>query len=228
MNDFIKPMALSFCVSVLASCGVLQSPIDAISDRAESGPTEGGQKPQTAAPLTTSGGQRVTANTGVVEAVSGSINIVEEVAATSHAASASNAGPIEQVYRTDRCNVLSRGGFIWFTNEVVLNDWLSPLQSDVAAKTREKIDFKTQGALLLDYGVAGSKGAGAEVVNKSLEIKGQEASVTVRQFKPSQGKRTAQVVTHPCALYSMPRSGFNKLVVISEFGDRLVEFDIIE
>lgn len=128
------------------------------------------------------------------------------------------------IFRTDRCNRLSRGGFIWFTDQLVLDDWLSPLEPAIADEVRSKIDFIQQGALLLDYGIAGSKGSGATLLGE-LEIDGQDGVVTIKQFKAPANKKTAQVVTHPCSLFVLPRLGFSKLVVVSDLGDQLTSFD---
>gem|GEM_PF-5946528 len=137
----------------------------------------------------------------------------------------SPAIPVERIFQTDRCNLLTRGGFIWFTESVSFNDWISPLDAGQAEQVRSKIDFSKQGVLLVDFGVAGSKAAGATVIDDQLEIKGQEGLVKVMRVNPPADNRTAQVVTHPCTLFVMPRSGYSSLVVLSEQDDRLISFD---
>jgi len=136
------------------------------------------------------------------------------------------SGSIAQIFRTDRCSDLSRGGFIWFTDTVSLDDWLAPLSSELMAQVKSKVDFSKQGVLLLDYGIAGTGGAGSTIMGDSLELKGSEAIVKIKRYEPSSTdkKKRAQVVTHPCSLHVMPRAGFNTLVIQSEQGDRLTSF----
>ena len=135
-------------------------------------------------------------------------------------------GSDQEIFRTDRCNDLSRGGFIWFTDVVSFDDWLSPLSPELMAQVKSKVDFSKQGALLLDYGIAGTGGAGSTVMSESLALKGAEAIVKVKRYEPSatDTKKRAQVVTHPCSLHVMPRAGFDTLVIHSELGDRLTSF----
>ena len=135
-------------------------------------------------------------------------------------------GAIEQIFQTDRCNDLSRGGFVWFTDTVGFNDWLSPLSPEQQAQVKSRVDFSQQGVLLIDYGIAGTGGAGTTVMSKGLELKGSEAIVKIKRYEPSptDKKKRAQVVSHPCSLHAMPRGGFNTLVVHSELGDRLTSF----
>ncbi len=138
----------------------------------------------------------------------------------------SGGGAIQQIFQTDRCNDLSRGGFIWFTDTVGFDDWLSPLSPALKAQVKSGVDFSQQGVLLIDYGVAGTGGAGTTVMSKSLELKGSEAIVKVKRYQPSatDQKKRAQVVTHPCSLHVMPSAGFSTLVIHSELGDRLTSF----
>lgn len=136
-------------------------------------------------------------------------------------------GSIKQIFQTDRCSDLSRGGFVWFTDSVGFDDWLAPLSPELMAQVKSRVDFSKQGVLLLDYGIAGTGGAGSTVMSESLELKGSEAIVKVKRYEPSptDRKKRAQVVTHPCSLHVMPRLGFSTLVVHSELGDRLTSFE---
>jgi len=94
------------------------------------------------------------------------------------------------------------------------------------AQVKSKVDFSKQGALLLDYGTAGTGGAGSTVMGESLELKGSEAIVKIKRYEPSStdNKKRAQVVTHPCSLHVMPRAGFDTLVIHSDLDDRLTSF----
>lgn len=198
--------------SVISSCGVLVS-----------APEPTALPVPDVVPLISGSGNLVTAGGVVNSPAASAAESGEQLKSNLQSVSADKN--IVKVFQTDRCNVLSRGGFIWFTNEVVLNDWLTPLDPAEAKAVRSKIDFSEQGALLLDYGIAGSKGSGASVVGDTLEIKGQDAIVRVKQFKAPANKRSVQVVTHPCSLFVMPRTGFTNLVVLSDLDDKLVSFE---
>ena len=175
----------------------------------------------TVTPLITSAGKVTSAG----NATSGTPVANAGSAAGSKAVLSSGSGSIQEIFRTDRCSDLSRGGFIWFTETVGLNDWLSPLSPELMAQIRSRVDFAKQGALLVDYGIAGTGGAAA-TVSGSLERKGDEAIVKVERYEPSptDRKKRAQVVTHPCSLHVISRTGFDTLVIQSEQGDRLTSF----
>ena len=139
---------------------------------------------------------------------------------------------IQKIFRTDRCGDLSRGGFIWFTDKVALDNWLTPPGTQIVEDTELQIDFATQGVLLVDFGVAATPGAGTEIVTDQLLREDGKAFFTIRQHsnqafgkKPSGKKpgtkRRIQVITHPCTLYSMPRHGYDVLVIQNEFGEQL-------
>ena len=221
--------SLKVCVAVLFSslafsCGVLEQSPSSSSPHSEPSPV---LLPTTSVtPLISASGNLVAAGGDSPSTVA--INSKEITSSNQPqvlAATDSEVKNVTNVFQTDRCNTLSRGGFIWFTDQVGLNDWLSPLDADEAEQIVSKIDFSKQGALLLDYGIASSKGAGASIVDSKLEIKGQEAFVRVKQFKAPKNKKSVQVVTHPCSLFVMPRTGFTTLVVLSDLNDKLMSFE---
>lgn len=206
MNCFSRLTLTALIATAVASCGVLEPNVVPASTASIT-------------PLITSSGTFSTAGNRA------SATNVRTALATNTTSGSDLTGSIQQIFNTDRCNKLSRGGFIWFTDSVVLDDWLAPLTPVVAKDVRRQMDFSKQGALLLDYGVAGTSGAGAMVVSKQLEVKGKDAFITVKKINPNATeKKKIQVVTHPCSLYVMPRTGFSTLVIQSEQGDRLTSF----
>lgn len=214
--------AVALSYFVVFSCGVLEPAPNAVPE-VEVAPV--------VAPRITTSGKLVTASeSSAAEAAADAIepDIADASVLTqpqSLETPVSTSLVVTTLFHTDRCNALSRGGFIWFTDEVVLNDWLSPLDDEQAGQVTSKIDFSTQGALLLDFGIAGGKGAGALIVDDEIEIKDQTAFVRVKQFKAPANKKGVQVVTHPCSLFLLPREGFTRLVVLSDMDDELTSFD---
>ena len=218
MNSFANLTVVLLVSTAVFSCGVLDSnPITGTAPAPVQLPEP------SVTPEITAGGQYAGANADSVSK-SSSATGTQTSGLTASSASLNSVAADKPIFQTDRCNRLSRGGFIWFTNQVVLDDWLSPLEPAEASKVRSKIDFTRQGALLLDYGVAGSKGSGATVLG-DLKINGQDGVIKIKQFKAPANKKGAQVVTHPCSLFVMPRTGFSTLVVLSDQGDRLTSFD---
>lgn len=206
MNCLLKSSAVALLATGVASCGILESNVTPSSTA-------------TITPLITSGAKVATVSSGSIANSTGSID------ARTTSVLGGSGGSIQQIFKTDRCNKLSRGGFIWFTDTVVLDDWLSPLSLELKRDVKSRVDFASQGVLLLDYGVAGKKGAGAIVSSKDIAMKGKEAFITVKRLDPSAtSKERVQVVAHPCSLHVMPRTGFETLVIQSEVGDRLTSF----
>ena len=213
MNCLLKVSVSALIAVAVSACGVLE-PAPELETVTASLP---------APPVAPSvkGGGNVILNSGR----SGNNNPSVAVQKSAATLKTATSMPVRAIFQTDRCEALSRGGFIWFTDEVVLDDWLSPLKEDEAKRVTAQIDFSKQGALLVDFGVAGSRGVGVSVLGDKLEIKGQDALLRIGQIKPSAAKKVAQVVTHPCSLFVMPRSGFTNLVILSDMDDRLTSFE---
>jgi len=215
MNRLLQLSLCALVTAGVASCGVLEPNVVPSSTA-------------TITPLITSTGNVASADAGTNTVGANKVGMGKVGNRTIQSATLSGGsanGSIQRIFQTDRCNELSRGGFIWFTDVVVLDDWLSPLSPEMIKQVKSKVDFSKQGVLLLDYGTAGTGGAGATVMNERLEVKGKEAIVKVKRFKASStDKKRAQVVTHPCSLHVIPRTGFSTLVIHSDQGDRLTSF----
>ena len=132
---------------------------------------------------------------------------------------------IGRIFQTNRCNDLSRGGFVWFTNMANLDDWLSPLGADLIGRIKSQVDFERQGVLLADFGIEASPGGGYEMISRELLIQDTKGIVKLKKIKLPNDKKRVQVVTHPCTLYAMPRVGYQVLSVQNEHGDVLTEFE---
>lgn len=135
---------------------------------------------------------------------------------------------IVQIFQTNRCGDLSRGGFIWFTNEVTLDDWLKPLSPDLAQQIKSQVNFNTQGVLLVDYGLEASPGGGTEIADKQLRVESSEAFVVLKKLELDKSKKRVQMVTHPCTMYVMPRTGYDFLSVRNELGEQLIMFENLQ
>ncbi len=199
--------------TLLSACGVLEW----------NTPTAGGNGPLFSPSPSSNGGTNDGAgNDGAANSSAGSRTTL---ASGAGATGTPMNGQVKQIFETERCNDLSRGGFIWFTEEFVLDNWLAPLGPDLVAQVKSQVDFSKQGALLVDYGVAGSTGAGVELLSDRLIKRGKEAVFQIKKNKASsKDRKTTQMVTHPCYVFVMPRLGFDELVIQSEQGDRLTSF----
>lgn len=132
---------------------------------------------------------------------------------------------ISEIYSAGKCDAVSRGGFIWITDKVSLTDLLSPLGAAGSAGVTSQVNFTTQGALMVDFGATPTPAYKVKLVNNKLKLDGLKAIVQVDLVKPaSSGKKQAQVVSHPCAIYVMPRVGYSTLEVQSELGDVYTSF----
>ena len=136
-----------------------------------------------------------------------------------------SSSSISTVYSSDNCNAITRGGFIWGTDAVVMSDLLSPLGVANAELILSKIDFETQGALMVDFGVTPTPDYRVKLMKDQLQLDGPKAIVQVDLVKPAaNGKRKVQVLTHPCAIYVVPRVGYSTLEVQSGLGDVFTSF----
>ncbi len=138
---------------------------------------------------------------------------------------------ITEAYSTDRCDALSRGGFIWFTDAVGLGDWLRPLGEKQSNEVMDRVPLASQGALLVDFGTVPTPGHRISLVNNRLLVSGEKAVLQVDLVKSADTagamstKKMPQVLTHPCALYVLPRLGFKVLEIQTGLGDVLTSFE---
>lgn len=132
---------------------------------------------------------------------------------------------ISAVYSSKDCRSISRGGFIWITDEVVLADLLAPLGAASANAVMDKLNFERRGALVVDFGEVPTPNFNVRLMRERLQLDGSKAIVQVDLVKPpANGKRNVQAVTHPCSIYAIPRTGYSTLEVQSELGDVFTSF----
>lgn len=139
-------------------------------------------------------------------------------------ASGNSSSVITEIYATDKCQAVSRGGFIWLTDQVVLEDLLTPLGAEAATEITTKVNFDLQGVLMVDFGTTPTPAYRVKLMQDKLQLDGPKAMVQVDLVKPAADKKMVQVVSHPCALYAMPRLGYTTLEVQSGLGDVFTTF----
>lgn len=138
---------------------------------------------------------------------------------------AGGSSGISAVYSSDNCSAITRGGFIWLTDPVVLADLLAPLGTANADLALNKVNFETQGALMVDFGVMPTPDFSVKLMKDRLQLDGPKAIIQVDLVKPAaSNKRKVQVVSHPCTIYVLPRVGYSTLEVQSELGDVFTSF----
>lgn len=133
---------------------------------------------------------------------------------------------ITEAFATDDCGSVSRGGFVWFTSAADFNNWIIPMEPRKAELIKQRVPFDEQGALLIDFGSLPTPGYGIKLMANQLQIDGNKAIVQVDLIKPSaSAKKRAQVLSHPCALFVLPRLGYTTLEVQTALGDVLASFE---
>lgn len=132
---------------------------------------------------------------------------------------------ITELYTSGKCGAVSRGGFIWMTDKVVVADLLAPLGAEQVSQLLSKVNFDSQGVLMVDFGTTPTPAHRVDLLENKLQLNGPKAIVRVDLVKPAgNGKRMPQVVSHPCAVYSLPRLGFTVLEIQSGLGDVFTTF----
>lgn len=132
---------------------------------------------------------------------------------------------ISEIY-AGTCKDISRGGFIWMADPVLLADLVAPLGNDSAAEILRKVNFSSQGALMVDFGEMPSPNFDVKLMKNQLQLDGPKAIVQVDLVKSSgTGVRAPQVVSHPCAIYVVPSVGYSTLEIQSELGDVFTSFE---
>ncbi len=132
---------------------------------------------------------------------------------------------ITKAFTTNNCGSVSRGGFIWFTSAADFDHWVAAFDVAEAETVRARVPFDEKGALLVDFGSLPTPGYDIRLMENRLEFNRDKAIVKVDLVKPAgQTKKRVQMISHPCALFVMPRSGYRTLEVQTGLGDVLTVF----
>lgn len=132
---------------------------------------------------------------------------------------------IQELYTTDRCGAISRGGFTWSTNPVVFDDMLQSFDLQTRKSLISRVDFTSKGVLMVDFGEVPTRQHSIKLFDDRLVRDADKAIVQVDLVKANTvGKKVIQVVSHPCTMFVVPRVGYNTLEIQSSLGDVFTSF----
>ena len=129
---------------------------------------------------------------------------------------------ISSLFKSNDCQRISRGGFMLLQDPVVLEDLLMPLGLAAAQATVAQVNFQTEDVLVVDFGAQPTKNVSIGLASDQLDIDGNRAIVKVNLPQRIQGKKQAQVVSHPCEFYVLPKTGHQGVEIRSQFNDCLL------
>ena len=131
---------------------------------------------------------------------------------------------IVSLYKSANCESISRKGFMLVSDNVMLQDLLAPL--GLAANDIAQVDFQRHQVLVVDFGAQPTAGFDVSLASNTLQAEAGKAVVRVNMPERTTQKRQAQVVSHPCGLYLLPRSGQQTVEIRSQFNDVLTRFSM--
>lgn len=75
------------------------------------------------------------------------------------------------------------------------------------------VDFKSMNVLVLEMGYRPTAGYSLSINKEKIRVENQEAIVTVQWDEPPEDSMQAQVITSPCAIFTLPKGDYSKVTV---------------
>ena len=126
-----------------------------------------------------------------------------------------------QIYSGFHCGSSSGQASVeWIADQMLLEGAFSKLskQFSVAGMAAPKVDFSSQRVVLVYMGQRPTAGYGLRLASNKFRTYKQTAEVTLEWTKPGKGMVTAQVITNPCVLVSVPKAGYERLQIVDTGG----------
>ena len=163
----------------------------------------------------------------VVLALLGCMPIRESAVSNNLVVQNQSGNTISSLFLTNECQSISRGGFMLLQDPVVLEDLLMPLGLETAKATVAKVNFQTDDVLVVDFGAQPTKNVSIGLASDQLGFDGNKAIVRLNLPQRITGKKQAQVVSHSCEYYLLPKTGHQSVEIRSQFNDVLTQFSDI-
>ena len=106
----------------------------------------------------------------------------------------------------------------WITTPFELHQLFQRLgRSEVGGSTNPpEVDFARNAVLLVEMGQQSTSGYGLELLQESVPVDHDTATVTLSWRRPLPGTITAQVLTSPCLLVGLPRDHYSAIQILDQ------------
>lgn len=75
------------------------------------------------------------------------------------------------------------------------------------------LDFKSMNVLVLEMGYRPTAGYSLSINKEKIRVENKQAIVTVQWAEPPEDSMQAQVITSPCAIFTLPKGDYSKVTV---------------
>lgn len=75
------------------------------------------------------------------------------------------------------------------------------------------VDFKSMNVLVLEMGYRPTAGYSLSINKEQIRVENKEAIVTVEWAEPPEDSMQAQVITSPCAIFTLPKGDYSRVTV---------------
>jgi hypothetical protein len=75
------------------------------------------------------------------------------------------------------------------------------------------VDFKSMNVLVLEMGYRPTAGYSLSINKEKIRVENKEAIVTAQWDEPPEDSMQAQVITSPCAIFTLPKGDYSKVTV---------------
>jgi hypothetical protein len=136
-----------------------------------------------------------------------------------------------QIYSGFHCGSSSGQASVeWIADQMLLEGTFGKLSKQFATTgtAAPKVDFSNQRVVLVYMGQRPTAGYGLRLASDKFRTYKQTAEVTLEWLKPGKGMVTAQVITNPCVVLTIPRAGYERLQIVDMGGDVRLRMEVGE
>ena len=136
-----------------------------------------------------------------------------------------------QIYAGFHCGSSSGQASVeWIADQMLLEGAFSKLSKQFSATgtAAPKVDFSSQRVVLVYMGQRPTAGYGLRLASNKFRAYEQTAEVTLEWVKPGKGMVTAQVITNPCVVLTVPKAGYERLQIVDTGGEVRLRIEVGE
>lgn len=131
------------------------------------------------------------------------------------------ASQAREIYAGFHCGSQTPGGSIeWVTDALRLERAFAKLSSNFATKrtTAPDVDFSRRHVVVIYMGTQATAGYSLQLARDEFRTFRGTAEITLAWNKPQPGMMTAQVITSPCVVVTVPKRGYERFQVVDTGG----------
>lgn len=136
----------------------------------------------------------------------------------------------EVIYRGSQCNGPEKGPSAeWVLDAEHLSLVYSRLHRNIIGSSVSgppEVDLSSFILLMVDMGHLPTSGYGIELADRTVQVAGGTADIRVVWVEPAPGSMQAQVISSPCIMIKLPRTGYDSVSLTDQNGRVLLKLGL--